>query len=57
MSGVDLLLAVAGTGITGLVVAGMLLLTPRGVAEIPDEGADPDGSNLRSAGAPATTQR
>ena len=33
MTGLDMLLAVAGLAATALVVAGMILLTPRGTAE------------------------
>ena len=46
MSGVDVLLAVAGTLVTVLTLAGMVLLTPRGVVEVHTEGTDSQGSNL-----------
>ena len=46
MSGVDVLLAVAGSIVTLLTLAGMVLLTPRGVVEIHTEGTDSQGSNL-----------
>jgi hypothetical protein len=46
MSGIDVLLAVAGTVVTLLVLAGMVLLVPRGVVEVHAEGADSEGSNL-----------
>ena len=46
MSGIDVLLAVAGTLVTVLTLAGMVLLTPRGAVEVHTEGTDPQGSNL-----------
>ena len=46
MSGVDVLLAVAGILVTLLTLAGMVLLTPRGVVEVHTEGTDSQGSNL-----------
>jgi hypothetical protein len=45
MSAIDVLLAAMGTLVTVLTVAGMILLTPRGVVEVHTE-SDPDGSNL-----------
>ena len=42
MTSLDVLLAVAGLAATALVVAGMILLTPRGTAETP-EPPDIDG--------------
>lgn len=46
MTGLDLLLALAGLGVTALVVAGMILITPRGEVDVHAEGTDPQGSNL-----------
>jgi hypothetical protein len=46
MNGVDVLLAVAGTLVTLLTLAGMVLLVPRGVVEVHAEGTDGHGSNL-----------
>ena len=46
MSTVDVLLAVAGTLVTVLTLAGMVLLVPRGVVEVRAEGSESDGSNL-----------
>ena len=46
MSGVDILLAVVGSLVTVLTLAGMVLLTPRNVVEVPTEGSDSEGSNL-----------
>ncbi len=42
MTGVDLLLAVAGGAVTIMVVVGMILITPRGQVEVrADSAADP----------------
>ena len=46
MTGVDVLLAVAGLAVTLLVVAGMILITPPGAEKVHVEGSDADGSNL-----------
>ncbi len=46
MTGLDLLLALAGLAVTLLVVAGMILITPQGATEVHAEGTDPEGSNL-----------
>ena len=46
MSSVDVLLAVVGTLVTLLTLAGMVLLAPRGVVEVHTEGTDAHGSNL-----------
>jgi hypothetical protein len=46
MSGLDVLLAVAGLIATALVVAGMILLTPRGAV---DDVTDPQGEQLSRA--------
>jgi hypothetical protein len=52
MTGLDLLLAVAGLLVTVLVVAGMILITPHGAVSIHPEAADSDSSNLSRAVAP-----
>lgn len=52
MSGLDVLLGVAGGGVTTLVVAGMILLTPRGKIAVHAEGDDAEGSNLSPTRAP-----
>jgi len=52
MTGLEVLLALAGSGVTLLVVAGMILLTPRGQVEVHAEGTDPQGSNLSPTQAP-----
>ena len=49
MSPVEVLLAVAGFTVTALVVAGMILLTPRGQVPVHTDGDDPQRSNLSGA--------
>lgn len=46
MTGLELLLALAGLAVTVLVIAGMILVTPRGAVDVHAEGTDPQGSNL-----------
>ena len=46
MSGLEVLLAIAGFSVTVLVIAGMILLTPVGAVEVHAEGTDAQGSNL-----------
>ena len=41
MTDLDVLLAVAGLTVTVLVVAGMILITPRGTVDAFDDVADP----------------
>ena len=57
MSDLDLLLAVAGAVVTLFVVAGMVLITPRGqVQETPDhEATAPAGASPVTAPAPRST--
>jgi hypothetical protein len=52
MSAIEVLLAVAGFTVTALVVAGMILLTPRGQVPVHTDGEDPEGSQLSAATAP-----
>ncbi len=52
MSALDLLLALAGGGVTALVVVGMILITPRGQMDVHAEGTDSRGSNLSPTRAP-----
>jgi hypothetical protein len=52
MTGLELLLAVAGLLVTVLVVAGMILITPLGAVSIHAEAADSHSSNLSRAEAP-----
>ncbi len=49
MTGLEVLLAVAGIAVTVLVVAGMILITPRGEVDVHAEGADSQGSDLSRA--------
>jgi hypothetical protein len=59
MTGLDVLLALAGFFVTVLVIAGMILITPRGQVPVHTEGTDAQGSNLSpkpaSGGTSATT--
>lgn len=52
MTGLDVLLALAGLIVTLLVIAGMILLTPREQVDLHADGADPQGSNLSRAEPP-----
>ena len=52
MSDLEILLAVAGFVVTALVVAGMILITPRGQVPVHADGSDPENSNLSPADAP-----
>ena len=49
MTGLEVLLALAGTAVTMLVIAGMILITPRGEVGVHAAGSDPQGSNLSPA--------
>ena len=49
MTGLDVLLAVAGLTATLLVVAGMILVTPRGSIDTFDDVAEPQGEELSRA--------
>jgi hypothetical protein len=49
MSAIEVLLAIAGFSVTALVVAGMILLTPRGQVPVHTDGEDPQGSELSAA--------
>ena len=51
MTGLDVLLAVAGLAVTVLVVAGMILITPRGAVDAFDDVTDPQGAELSRADA------
>ena len=57
MTGLDVVLAVAGLAVTVLVVAGMILITPRGTVDALDDETDPQGAELSRADAidPAPT--
>jgi hypothetical protein len=51
MTELDVLLAVAGLIATLLVVAGMILVTPRGATDTAVGGSDPQGEELSQADA------
>jgi hypothetical protein len=51
MSALDVLLGLAGLAVTVLVVAGMILITPRGEVELHGEVTDPQGADLSRADA------
>jgi len=53
MTALDVLLAVAGVAATALVIAGMILLTPRGQVDIHDDATDSQGAQLSRANPPA----
>ena len=57
MTDLDVLLAVARLTVTVLVVAGMILIAPRGTVDAIDEVTDPQGAELSRADAtdPADT--
>jgi hypothetical protein len=52
VSGLDVVLAVAGFVATALVVAGMILLTPRGEVDVHADATDGQGSELSRADPP-----
>jgi hypothetical protein len=51
MTTLNVLLAVAGLTVTMLVVAGMILVTPRGAVDAFDDETDPQGAELSQADA------
>ena len=52
MTGLEVFLAVAGLVVTVLVVAGMILITPRGEVQLDGEVRDPQGADLSRADPP-----
>ena len=52
MTGLEVLLGVAGLVVTVLVVAGMILITPRGEMQLDREVRDGQGAELSRAEAP-----
>jgi hypothetical protein len=52
MTSLDVLLGVAGFVATALVVAGMILLTPRGEVEVHDDATESQGAQLSRADLP-----
>jgi hypothetical protein len=57
MTGLEVLIAVAGLIATALVIVGMVLITPRGVVDVHVEGTDSGGSNLSGRQAPERDPR
>jgi hypothetical protein len=59
MTDLDVLLAVAGLVVTVLVVAGMILVTPRGTVDALNDATEPPGGELTRADAsdPAPRRR
>jgi hypothetical protein len=49
MSGLEVVLALAGLVVTGLVVAAMILLAPRGEVDLRADEPEPQGSDLSRA--------
>jgi hypothetical protein len=49
VSGLEVLLAVAGAAATLLVIAGMILITPRGQVDMQQDGPSSQGSELSRA--------
>jgi hypothetical protein len=50
VTGLDVLLAVAGSAATLLVIVGMILITPRGQVDIAQDAPSSQGSDLSRAG-------
>src|SRR3954452_2934410 len=50
VTGLDVLLAVAGAAVTLLVIVGMILITPRGQVDIAQDAPSSQGSDLSRAG-------
>jgi hypothetical protein len=55
MSTLDIFVAVAGCGVTVLVVVAMVLITPRGVVDLRAQASDAEASDVREAEAPERT--
>ena len=53
MSTLEVILVIAGFGVTALVGVGMILITPLGVVELDAEEPGADGSNLAAVPASA----
>ena len=51
MTSLEVVLAVAGGVVTVLVIAGMILITPRGEVDIDQDAPSSQGSELSRAGA------
>jgi hypothetical protein len=57
VTGLEVLLAIAGFAVTILVIAGMILITPRGEVDVYADPPDAMGSNLSQAQAPERMER
>ena len=57
MTGLEVLLAFAGISVTALVVAGMILITPRGEVDLHSSETESEGSSLSRAEAPDRAAR
>jgi hypothetical protein len=57
MSSLEVLLAVAGFMVTALVVAGMILLTPRGQVPVDEHLEPPENAHLSTADVRAAALR
>ena len=57
MSALEVLVGVAGLAVTVLVVAAMILITPRGQVDHHEQAGDPQGSNLSRTTAPNGAER
>ena len=57
MTDLDVLLAVVGLAATVLVIAGMILITPRGAVDTFDDVTDPQGAELSRADAIDSVRR
>jgi hypothetical protein len=57
VTGLDVVLAFAGAVATLLVIAGMILITPRGEVDTAQEAPNSQGTDLSRAGAPAASVR
>ena len=53
MNALEIVLAVAGLGVTAMVIAAMILLTPAGQVDVHTAGTDAQGSNLSPTSAPS----
>jgi hypothetical protein len=57
VSSLEILVAVAGCGVTALVVVAMILLTPRGVVDLRAEAINTQRPDVRQAEAPVRAAR
>jgi hypothetical protein len=57
VSALEVLVAAAGCGVTCLVVAAMILITPRGVVDLRAQATDSQSPDVRQAEAPEGSSR